>query len=382
MDKEETVIQGIIIRGVGGLYGVRLTHNEQATEAPRGEVLCRARGIFRLDGITPMVGDRVEITREDVSSCEEGSSCEDVTSCEEASCQERISAETAEKRETGARVDYVIDRILPRSNALIRPPTANLTHLFAVIPAAQPKPDLLTADKLTAIAENYGVEPVVVVNKADVDPENAAVLTTTYEKAGYSAFALSAATGEGTERLYRYIERKAAEGVPMLSAFAGVSGAGKSTLMTRLFPELALKTGRISRKTERGRHTTRHVELYPVQVGAGEIYIADTPGFSMLDFTRFNFFPTDELAFSFREFADCAGACRYTKCTHVREEGCAVLERVRAGVVAESRHESYVKILEEMKKKPEWARQKEEKNANRSVASQTTQRQGKKHGKK
>lgn len=329
-----------------------------------------------------MVGDRVEITRDEGSSYDEGSSQKGSWQ-ENSSCEERSSVETSEKRETGARVDYVIDRILPRSNALIRPPTANLTHLFAVIPAAQPKPDLLTADKLTAIAENYGVEPVVVVNKADVDPENAAVLTTIYEKAGYSAFALSATTGEGTERLYRYIERRAAEGVPMLSAFAGVSGAGKSTLMTRLFPELALKTGKISRKTERGRHTTRHVELYPVQVGEGEIYIADTPGFSMLDFTRFNFFPTDELAFSFREFADCAGACRYTKCTHVREEGCAVLERVRAGVVAESRHESYVKILEEMKKKPDWERQKEEKNnGNRSVAAQTTQRQGKKHGKK
>lgn len=287
------------------------------------------------------------------------------------------------ENEDGVRVDYVINKIYPRASSLIRPPVANLTHLFAVIPAAQPKPDLLTADKMTVIAENYGIEPVIIINKADLDPENTAALTAVYGSAGYRVFALSAATGEGVDALYQYIEQTASGGVPMLSAFAGVSGAGKSTLMTRLFPSLDLKTGRISRKTERGRHTTRHVELYPVKIGGGELYIADTPGFSMLDFTRFNFFPTDELALSFREFADCVGTCRYTKCTHTREEGCAVLERMGEGKVSESRHDSYVKILEEMKKKPDWERQKEEeKNLRRNSQAQTTQRQGKKHGRK
>ncbi len=345
---------------MGGLYGVRLNHKEN--DGIEGELLCRARGIFRLEGITPLVGDNVEISRDTERELTE---------------EER----TAEK-EAGVRVDYVIDRILPRTSALIRPPVANLTHLFAVIPAAQPKPDLLTADKLTVIAENYGIEPVIVINKADLDGENTNLLRETYEKAGYKVFALSAETGEGVDSFYRYIEETASGDTPMLSAFAGVSGAGKSTLMTRLFHNLQLKTGGVSRKTERGRHTTRHVELYPVTVGEGELYIADTPGFSMLDFTRFNFFPTDELALSFREFADCVGTCRYTKCTHTKEEGCAVIARMGDGTVAASRHESYIKILEEMKKKPDWERQKEEKSLPRTNGTQKTQRQGRRHGKR
>ncbi len=356
-DKGGSTIQGIIIRGVGGLYGVRLTHHEDGAE--QGELLCRARGIFRLEGTTPLVGDLVEIERD--------------------SDNERREAVA----EDGVRVDFVIDKLYPRTSALIRPAVANLTHLFAVIPAAQPKPDLLTADKLTVIAENTGIEPVIVINKADLDPENTAALTEIYGAVGYRVFALSARTGEGVGALYRYIEETAAGETPMLSAFAGVSGAGKSTLMSALFPDLALKTGRVSRKTERGRHTTRHVELYPVSLGGGELYIADTPGFSMLDFTRFNFFPTDELALSFRELADSVGTCRYTKCTHTKEEGCAVLRRMAAGEVPVSRHESYVKILEEMKKKPDWERQKEEeKPFRRTDRGQTVQKQGRKHGKR
>jgi len=369
LDKGVPAIQGIIIRGVGGLYGVRLTHQDEP--AAEGEILCRARGIFRLEGITPLVGDSVEVVRDSEPSADP------------------VLPELPEKTEpdgeadAGVRVDYVIDRILPRKSALIRPPVANLTHLFAVIPAAQPKPDLLTADKLTVIAENYGIEPVIVINKADLDPGNTAELTRIYESAGYRVFALSAATGDGVDALYRFIEETAAGDTPMLSAFAGVSGAGKSTLMTGMFPELKLKTGGVSRKTERGRHTTRHVELYPVKIGGGILYIADTPGFSMLDFTRFNFFPTDELALSFREFAECVGTCRYTKCTHTKEEGCAVIRKLDAGQVSPSRHDSYIKILEEMKKKPDWERQKEEeKNLRRSSQAQTPGRQGRKHGKR
>ncbi len=311
-----------------------------------------------------MVGDLVEIQRDSQTA--------------------RATDEAEDIASDGVRVDYVIDRILERKGALIRPPIANLTHLFAVIPAAQPKPDLLTADKLTVIAENYGIEPVIVINKADLDRENTRILTEIYEKAGYRVFALSAVTGEGVPALYRYIEETASGDTPMLSAFAGVSGAGKSTLMSALFPSLGLKTGGVSRKTERGRHTTRHVELYPVEVGGGVLYIADTPGFSMLDFTRFNFFPTDELALSFREFGDCVGTCRYTKCTHTKEEGCAVIERRERGEVPVSRHESYIRILEEMKKKPDWERQKEEeKNLLRGEQdANTKKRYGHKHGKR
>jgi len=146
----------------------------------------------------------------------------------------------------------------------------------------------------------------------------------------------------------------------MRAAFAGVSGAGKSTLMTRMYPGLDLKTNTVSRKIERGRHTTRHVELYPVPAGGHMYYLADTPGFSMLDFTRFNLLPLEDLPGSFPEFSDCLGNCRYTKCTHTREEGCAVLEKLREGKIAVERHENYTVIGEEIRKKPQWKREKEE----------------------
>ena len=129
--------------------------------------------------------------------------------------------------------------------------------------------------------------------------------------------------------------------------------------MSALFPDLHLKTGSVSRKTERGRHTTRHVEIYPMNMDGGIFWIADTPGFSMLDFTRFDFFPYDELASSFREFSECLGECRYTKCTHLKEDGCAVLEKLADGRIAKSRHDSYVKIYGEQRSIPEWKRAKD-----------------------
>ncbi|MGN1345307.1 MAG: ribosome small subunit-dependent GTPase A [Eubacteriales bacterium] len=338
---------GIITRGVGGLYGVRPVDEE--TGIPSEEVLCRARGIFRQDRITPTVGDAVRIAPADVHGNENVREPE-----------ERGAKKT---REGDVRVDFVIDEILPRRNLLLRPPTANLDYLFAVLPAASPAPDLLTADKLTVIAENYGIETVVIVNKADLDGDSAARLTDIYRTAGYRVFPVSAERGDGMDALAAFLaEMTAPDGRsgkrPFVSgAFAGVSGGGKSTLMTALFPELQLKTGGVSRKTERGRHTTRHVEIYPLETASGgRFWLADTPGFSMLDFTRFNFFPYDELASSFREFGDCLGRCRYTKCTHLCEEGCAVIEKRDNGKIAPSRHESYVRIYEEQRRVPEWKR--------------------------
>ena len=128
--------------------------------------------------------------------------------------------------------------------------------------------------------------------------------------------------------------------------------------MSRMFPFLSLKTGEVSRKIQRGRHTTRHAELYPFKAGDGDCFIADTPGFSMIDFARFNFVELEELPYSFREFAPHIGECRYTKCTHTKEEGCAVLEAVRQGEISRARHESYVMMLEEIKKNPPWKRKK------------------------
>ena len=339
---------GIITRGVGGLYGVRTV--DRSSGSVSEEVLCRARGIFRQNHITPTVGDEVMIEPVDESVSEDWFEPDD----------EVRDTKKSRGKKQDVRVDFVIDEILPRRNLLIRPPTANLDYLFAVIPAASPAPDLLTADKLTVIAENYGIETVVIVNKSDLDAESSSNLTHIYRTAGYTVFPVSAERGDGMAELAAYIAEitAPAEGRTHISgAFAGVSGGGKSTLMTALFPDLNLKTGGVSRKTERGRHTTRHVEIYPLETASGgQFWLADTPGFSMLDFTRYNFFPYDELAASFREFEECLGECRYTKCTHRKEEGCAVLAKMSEGRIAPSRHDSYVRIYDEQRSIPEWKR--------------------------
>jgi len=310
--------KGIIIKGIGGLYGVRPISNEDIC-AVGDMVPCRARGVFRHDGITPLPGDTVlcEITKEDP-------------------------------------VEGVVNEIEDRKNSLIRPALANLTHLFIVIPATKPKPDLLTADKLISAAEDKDIEPVVVITKEDLDERETERIAAIYKTGGFSVFTLSGHTGEGVKSLLEYMEAEAAE-VCLTAAFAGVSGAGKSTLMAKLFPELSsLKTGEVSRKIERGKHTTRHAELYPVKVMESICFIADTPGFSMIDFARFNFTDREGLPYTFREFAPLMGECRYTKCTHTKEEGCAVLEKVKSGEISSARHESYIAMLDEINKNPPW----------------------------
>lgn len=316
---EKNTIKGTIIKGVGGLYSVLC--ESDSDNFYENIIDCRARGVFRHESITPMPGDRVVLLKE--------------------------SEET----------DFVIDSIEDRTSSLVRPAMANLTHLFIVIPAAKPKPDLLTADKLISAAEGKDIEPVIIVTKADIDPKESEKLRSIYELGGFTVFCLSAVTGEGTDALSDYIAENS-EG--MIAAFAGASGAGKSTLMSRIFPDLKLKTGEVSRKTQRGKHTTRHAELYPFKTKNGICLIADTPGFSMLDYTRFYFFDAAELPYTFREFKEHLGQCRYTKCTHIKEEGCAVLVAIKAGEIAKSRHENYLLILEEIKKKPEWKRKQEE----------------------
>ena len=320
----------VIVKGVGGLYGVR----PLSDSGEPGEMrLARARGIFRHEGVTPLPGDLAEVVRE--------------------------AGETASRTPGDVRVDDVIVGIRPRKNDLIRPPMANLTHLCAVISAARPAPDLLMADKLISIAEHKGIEPIPVITKTDLDPEGAAAMAETYRKGGFRVFPVSSVSGEGLAALRAHLEKLAGESLTIL-AFAGASGVGKSSVMTALFPDLALATGSVSRKTERGRHTTRQVELFAEPAGSAWLWVADTPGFSMLDFTRFNFYPSEDLAWTFREFRDRLGNCRYTKCTHTKEEGCAVLQAVRAGEIGRSRQESYSAMFEEFKKKPDWKRRQEE----------------------
>jgi len=330
---EQNGQKGILIRGVGGLYGVR-----PLPLVPGGSVcLCRARGVFRHENITPLPGDAVLFSRDsDVPAAEDNRDAE-----------------------------YVIDEILPRKNSLIRPPLANLTHLFLVIPAARPMPDLVTADKLISIAEADGIEPVILVSKRDLDPARADEILGIYRKAGFDAFSVSVQQPDSIDELRQYITSLSASTEAMTAAFAGASGAGKSTMMSHLFPGLSLKTGDVSRKIQRGRQTTRHVELYEFETEQQVCLIADTPGFSLLDFTRFNFFDPAELPETFREFRPHLGNCRYTKCTHLKEEGCAILEAVARGEIAPGRQESYCAMYADFKKKPDWQRRREERSPGR-----------------
>lgn len=303
MEHNET---SIIIKGVGGLYTVRRSDGST--------VACRARGSFRHDGITPLVGDRVTLL---------------------------------EDGEQG----FVIDEILARKNSLIRPPMANLDCIFVTMAAASPTPILTTIDKLTAIAEHTGIEPIIVVTKSELRPDVAEELRALYASCGFSAFAVSSVENTGIDALQEYIDENLSG---KIAAFAGASGVGKSTLLNRLFPHLALSTSEISRKIERGRHTTRQVELFALSEGENCGYIADTPGFSMLDFERFDFMDCEDLPLAMREFVDRIGQCRYTKCSHTKEEGCAIVDAVRRGEIPKSRHESFCELHTILKAKKKW----------------------------
>ena len=316
--------RGRIIRGVGGLYEILLQKGE--TPLSGATVFSRAKGNFRIKNITPLVGDDVTVQYDDTAVA-------------------RYTAEVPPESDDGGGV--VIAEILPRKNALIRPPMANLGVLFITFAAAKPDPVTETVDKLIAIAEHNGIEPVPVICKRDIAPEKAAELCEIYQKAGFTAFTISSTEGEGIEELRLWIAENLGN---RIAAFSGASGVGKSTLLNALYPNLGLETGDISHKISRGKHTTRRVELYAV----GDGYVADTPGFSMLDFVRFDFFKKEDLPYAMREFEPYIGACRYTKCTHTKEEGCAILAAVKSGEIAPSRHRGFLAMYEELKNKKEW----------------------------
>ena len=299
------IVSGIITRGVGGLYEVD-TENEI--------IECKAKGVFRHDMIAPTVGDRVTV---------------------------EVDKDSA-----------VISKIEERKNLLIRPPLANLDIIFCVIPSKDPAPDLFTLDKLIAIAEKNSIEPVIIVTKSDLDNASADRIVSIYKKSGFSVFGVSTYDVESVDALRSFIKEHARG---KISAFAGASGAGKSTLMNSLFPSLKIVTGTLSKKTARGRHTKRAVDLYPfsrISPDMNDGYLADTPGFTMLDFEHFDFMTLDELPYSFREFDDYIGLCRYTKCTHLKEEGCAIIEAIKNGEISRERHESYVSLYATLKTKP------------------------------
>ena len=299
-------------------------------------MLCRAKGAFRHAGLTPLPGDDV------------------IVGYDESALVDKDSCITAAEDGSGLR----IEDILPRRNVLIRPPMANLEYLFVSMAAASPAPLLPVVDKLISIAEHNRIEPIVIVGKSDLDPDRAEHIRQIYAHSGFDTFVVSCERSEGVDAVLDYMKAKL-DG--KIAAFAGASGVGKSTLMNALFPSLARMTGEISQKNARGRHTTREVTLFPLSdllpdSGVSGGYIADTPGFSMLDFVRFDFFDKDDLPHTMREFAPYLGKCRYTDCTHTKEQECAVLEALRRGDIEPTRHESFVSMYLDLKDKRPWTK--------------------------
>ena len=303
---------GKIIKGLGGLYEVRIFDGTCKTDV----LSCRAKGNLKRDEEKLLVGDTVGILIDD--STPDG---------------------------------VVISEIEPRKNSLIRPPVSNLDYIFIIFAAKKPTPVIETVDKLSAIAIHNGITPVIVITKSDLSSALADEYGQIYKKAGIDTFITSSDSGEGIDNLSAYVTEKLRGG--KTAAFAGASGVGKSTLMNTLFPNLSLATAEISRKIERGRHTTRHVELFAIEESADTGFLADTPGFSLIDFERFDFFTEDQLLPSFPDLYAYSGKCRYADCAHFGEgaDECAVARAVSLGEIAESRLESYRAIYRVLKNK-------------------------------
>lgn len=301
---ESISLTGRIISCIGGRYTVDVTGGVRISNLA-------AKGSFRHEKLKPLPGDFAELRKD----------------------------------ESG----YFITGIRERKNSLIRPALANLDILFIVESCRTPDPAPGFTDKITVLCEKNGVKPVIIVSKSEIYPEKAEETAALYRRCGYGAFTVSSVSGEGIEELRRFIS----ENSGTLFAFCGASGVGKSTLLNALFPEMEFgcETGGISRRTERGKNTTRAITLYALP---GDSYIADTPGFSLLDFEHFDLCGKDELPFMFPEFIPYLGTCRYTKCSHTKEDGCAVRAAVDAGVIPQSRFDSYVSLYNNVKNKKEW----------------------------
>lgn len=293
-------IKGRIRKALSGFYYV---------DAEGTEYTCRARGKFRREGMSPLVGDWAEI--QDLGSG------------------------------TG-----VVDAILPRRNAFTRPAVANIDQLVVIASGAIPKTDPFLIDRVAAIAALKDCEVVVVLNKCDLDP--AEELFRIYTAAGFPTIRVSAETGEGLEELKGQITGK-------LSAFTGNSGVGKSSILNALDPEFQIQVGDVSQALGRGRHTTRHVELYHLACGAD---VVDSPGFSSFETDELNLELKHRLPETFREFAPYLDQCRFVGCSHTKERGCAVLAAVERGDIQPSRHQSYLRLYEELKPLQDWQEKK------------------------
>lgn len=289
------VLKGTIVKGIGGFYYV---------DTEEGLVECRARGKFRKNDILPTVGDKVEVE--------------------------------LDKKGTGS-----VKEIEERHNFLIRPAVSNIDMLLIVAAINNPQPDTALIDKMLVIAASKGIKGALCINKSDLDASgDAEKLRDTYEKAGYSVFITSVEKGEGLEELRASLKDKT-------TAFAGLSGVGKSSILTRITGR-ELETGDTS-KIERGRHTTRHVELIKIPEG----YVFDTPGFSQLEVDDIK---ANEIRNYFPEMAEFEGMCRFRGCSHTAEPDCRVKEALEEGDIAKSRYESYVRLYDKLKLIKDWER--------------------------
>lgn len=289
-------MEGRIVKALSGFYYVDVGEGQP--------VACRARGKFRHQKVSPLVGDLVEIT-----PTPEGGG--------------------------------MVDAIAPRRSEFTRPAVANIDQLIMIASGAVPITDPFLIDRMTAVAEVKHCRPVICFNKADLD--RAQALYEIYVQAGFTTLRLSAQSGEGMEALRELLRGK-------VSAFTGNSGVGKSSILNTLCPELGLQVGQVSEKLGRGRHTTRHVELFPVAGG----YVADTPGFSSFDVERMETLRREDLAVAFPEFRPYLEQCRFVGCSHTKEKGCAVLAALKSGAIAPSRHQSYLRLYQQAGELKEW----------------------------
>ena len=278
---------GRILRSLSGFYDVQ-------TET--GMVTCRGRGSLRKAHQTPLTGDMVEIT------VEKGKG--------------------------------MVEKILPRRNCFVRPAVANVDALVVFAANVNPVTEPFLIDRVAAIAGDQEVEVILCVNKCDLDP--AVDLVRIYQNAGFTVISASAETGQGVAELRELLQGK-------LTAFTGNTGVGKSSMLNRLAPDLQLATGEVSEKLGRGRHTTRHVELYRLDE---ETYVADTPGFSSFDTDQMDVILKENLQYSFPDFAPFIGDCQFHDCSHRQEPGCAVRQALEEGKVEKTRYDSYLKLYE------------------------------------
>ena len=286
---------GRILRSLSGFYDV---------QTDGGIISCRGRGHLRRGNESPLTGDMVEIT------VEKGKG--------------------------------MVEKILPRKNHFVRPAVANVDVLVIFAANVNPITEPFLIDRVAAIAGDQEVPVVLCVNKCDLDP--AEDLVTIYQNAGFTVIQTSAETGEGVAQLRQLLDGK-------LAAFTGNSGVGKSSILNQLCPELHLPVGEVSEKLGRGRHTTRHVELYKL---GEDTYVADTPGFSSFDTDQMEVILKENLQYAFSDFGAYIGECQFRDCSHRKEPGCAVTAAVGEGRIERSRYESYLKLYEKASLIKEW----------------------------